>query len=83
MLATSIAIRDINVAVGRPGGVFDRLLRTIEKVATKQPAAQTQDPEPPQVEEEPPKRKAQKKAGTKRTRAKAKPKRREQEASKT
>jgi hypothetical protein len=40
ILATSIAIRDINGAVGRRGGIFDRLLKTIENVAAKKPAVE-------------------------------------------
>jgi hypothetical protein len=78
VLATSIAIRDINGAVGRPGGVFDRLVRTIERVATKQPA-RIRDPDPTKVEERPAKRKAQENAVAKRASATRKPNRRAEE----
>ena len=43
LLATAIAVRDINGAVGHPGGAFDRLLKTIERVAAKKPVAETRD----------------------------------------
>ena len=33
VLATALAIRQINDAVGKRGGVFDRLLKTIERIA--------------------------------------------------
>ena len=66
LLATSVAIRDINGAVGKAGGAFDRLLKTIERVAAKVPVAETDDPYLPEAGDKPPKRKAQKKAADKR-----------------
>ena len=48
ILATAIAIRDINGAVGRAGGAFDRLLKTIEKVAAKKSAHEPEEPPKPE-----------------------------------
>jgi hypothetical protein len=65
LFATSTAIRTINGAVGRRGGAFDRLLKTIESIAAKKPVTDSPDPDPPAVAEGPSNRKAQKKtAGT-------------------
>jgi hypothetical protein len=77
LLATAIAVRDINGAVGHPGGAFDRLLKTIERVAAKKPVAETRDSIPPEDEKKPAIRKARKKAAAKRVpvrRAQEKPK---------
>jgi hypothetical protein len=61
------AIAAINGAVGHPGGAFDRILKTIEKVAAKKPVAGTQDADPAEAEQaQPPKRKPRKKTGAKR-----------------
>ena len=79
VLETAGAISAINGAVGKAGGAFDRLLKTIEKVAAKKPEAETQDPDPPEAEAKPPKRKARKKAAVKRAPATGKSKRRAQE----
>jgi hypothetical protein len=79
LLDAAGAIAAINGAVGHPGGAFDRLLKTIERVAAKKPAAETQDPDPPEVEEESPRPKAKKKTAVKGTAAKQKPTRRAQE----
>jgi hypothetical protein len=60
LLDTAGAIAAINGAIGHPGGAFDRILKTIEKVAAKKPVADAQDREPPEHEEkQPAKRKAQ------------------------
>jgi hypothetical protein len=66
LLATAIAVCDINGAVGHPGGAFDRLLKTIEWVAVRKPVAETQDSIPPGDEKKTPKRKARRKAAAKR-----------------
>jgi hypothetical protein len=70
LLEAAGAIAAINGAVGHPGGAFDRVLKTIEKVAAKAPVAETQRPDPPEAEAKPPKRKAQKKVAAKRAPAK-------------
>ena len=54
LLATAVAIPDINGAVGKAGGAFDRLLKTIERVEAKEPAAETRDPRSPEVKDKPP-----------------------------
>jgi hypothetical protein len=73
LLDTAGAIAAINGAVGHPGGAFDRILKTIEKVAAKKPLAETQNLDLQAAEDKPPKRKAQKKAGAKRVTARRKP----------
>jgi hypothetical protein len=65
LLDTAGAIAAINGAVGHPGGAFDRILKTIEKVAAKKPVANAQDREPPDHEEKQPVKKARTKAGAK------------------
>ena len=73
LLDTAGAIAAINGAVGHPGGAFDRILNTIEKVAAKKPVAETQKQA---AENKSPKRKAEKKAGAKRVTVRRKPLRR-------
>ena len=51
LLDTAGAIAAINGAVGHPGGAFDRLLKTIERVAAKKPVA-----EPPKAGSQQPRR---------------------------
>jgi hypothetical protein len=82
LLDTAGAIAAINGAVGHPGGAFDRLLKTIERVAAKKPVAETRDPHAPEAEEKPPARKEQKKPASKLAPAKQKRNRRAQEEGK-
>jgi len=81
LLDAAGAIAAINGAVGHPGGAFDRLLKTIERVAAKKPVAETRDPDPPEVEEKlRRKRKAQKRVAAKPAGTRRKPNRRPGEA---
>ena len=47
ILAVAVAVRDINTAVGKPGGAFEKLLKTIERIAAKTPAPAPQKPPAP------------------------------------
>ena len=82
LLATAVAIPDINGAVGKAGGAFDRLLKTIERVEAKEPAAETRDPRSPEVKDKPPKRQARKKCAAKSAPGKGRPNGRAQEKGK-
>jgi hypothetical protein len=73
LLEAAGAIAAINGAVGHPGGAFDRLLKTIERVSAKKPAAEVRNSRPSATQETSSKRKTQKKAGTKPTPSKRKP----------
>ena len=79
VLETAGAIGAINGAVGKAGGAFDRLLKTIERIAAKEPAAEARDPRPPEVKGKPPKGQARKKPTAKRVPAKGRPNGRAQE----
>ncbi len=47
ILAVAGAVGAINAAVGKPGGAFEKLLKTIERIAAKTPAPAPQKPPAP------------------------------------